>query len=137
MEEEKKPEEQPVEPEQPEQSPITPEPTPPPEAVQPPMPEPGLPPPSDTNTNTLIILGWVFAGLSLLSCCCCAWIFGPVAAILGGIAYSRGDQRGLPILIVGIILFLFGGGFWAVSRYTHYPAPWDRFPDIPGPWRRA
>ena len=144
MDEERKPEEQPVEPEQ---APPAPEPTPPPEpvpcipsAVQPPMPEtvpppPGPPPPSDTNT--LIILGWVFIGLSLLTCCCCAWVFAPVAAVLGGIAYSRGDQRGLWILIIGIVLFVLGGGFLVASRFYHYPAAWDRFPNIPGPWRRA
>ena len=136
MEEEKKPEEQPVEPEQTEHPPS-------PEAAQPaqrPMaepipPPPGTPPPSDTNT--LIILGWVFIGLSLLTCCCCSYVFGPIAAILGGIAYSRGDQRGLWVLIAGIVVFLLGGGFLAASRFYHYPAPWDRFPDIPGPWRRA
>ena len=116
MDEEKKPEEQPP-------------------APEPATPPPGPPPPSDTNT--LIILGWVFIGLSLLTCCCCSYIFAPVAAILGGIAYSRGDQRGLPILIVGIILFLFGGGIFAASRFYHWPPPWERFPDFPGPWRRA
>jgi hypothetical protein len=125
MEEEKKPEEQPVEPEQPEQPP-TPQPGPPP-----PTPRPG-------DTNTLIILGWVFVGLSLFTCCCCSYIFAPAAAILGGIAYSRGDQRGLPILIIGIVLFLLGGGFWIFTpRYTHYPGPWQHFPNIPGPWRRV
>lgn len=110
------------------------------EPVEPPMPEPipsppGPRPPSDTNT--LIILGWVFIGLSLLTCCCCAWVFAPVAAILGGIAYSRGDQRGLWILIIGIVLFVLGGGFLAVGRVYHWPQTWERFPNIPGPWRRA
>lgn len=150
MEEEKKPEEQPAEPEQPEQAPPPPEPTPPPEPaqpmpaeaqpVQPPAPEPAPPPPGPpppSDTNTLIILGWVFIGLSVLSCCCCAWIFGPIAAILGGIAYSRGDQRGLPVLIVGIVVFLLGGGSLAFYRIYHWPPPWERFPGWHGHWRSA
>ena len=130
MEQEKKPEEQPVEPEQAPPSQ---------ETVQPPAPEPATPtpsPPAPRDTNTLIIIGWVFIGLSVLTCCCCSWLFGPVAAVLGGIAYSRGDQRGLLILILGIVIFFLGSGFWAVSRYTNYPAPWDRIP-MHGPWRRV
>jgi len=120
MEEERKPEEQPAEPEQP---------------IQPPTPQP-VPPPSDTNT--LIILGWVFVGLSVLGyCCCCPLFFGPVAAILGGIAYSRGDQRGLWILIAAIIIFILTVGLVVLGDVYHWPSPLDRFPDIPGPWRRA
>lgn len=112
-----------------------------PDAVQPPMPESAPPPPGPphpSDTNTLIILGWVFIGLSLLTCCCCAWVFAPIAAVLGGIAYSRGDQRGLWILIIGIVLFVLGGGFLAAGKVYHWPQPWQRgFPNIPGPWRRA
>ena len=148
MEEEKKPEEQPVEPEQPEQAPPSPEPTPPPEPVQPmpaeaqpvqpPTSEPAPPPPpSAGDTNTLIILGWVFVGLGVLFCCCCGPLFAAIGAILGGIAYSRGDQRGLPVLIVGIVVFLLGGGSLAFYRIYHWPPPWERFPGMHGHWRSA
>lgn len=138
MEEEKKPEEQPVEPEQTEQPPS-------PEAAQPaqpPMaepipPTPSPPPPSDTNS--LIIIGWISVGIGLVgACCCCSWVFAPLAIVLGAIAYSKGDQRGLWVLIAGIVvLILGGGGTWALFRTNRWPGYWDRLPNIPGPWRRA
>ena len=143
MDEDKKPEEQPVEPEQEEQSPPPPpEPVSPPEPVQPPTPAPAPPPPGPpppSDTNTLIIIGWISVGIGLLGvCCCCSWLFAPLAIVLGAIAYSRGDQRGLWVLIAGIVVLIIGSGAtWAMFRSHRWPEYWERFPNMPGPWRRA
>lgn len=121
------PEEEPVDDMQPEpaEQPAAPPPvdTPQPEPVQPiaeepvppvpvpvptPVPPPGLAAPPQ-GTGTLIIVGWVLVALSFL-CCCCGPVFAIPAIILGVIAYSRGDQRGLWIIIAGAVALFYAGG---------------------------
>jgi len=101
-----------------------------PEPVQPPPAY--QPPPQDTNAY--IIWGFVLAAVGFF-CCCCPPIFAIPAIILGAIAYSKGDQRGVWVIIAGIIA-LIGGGImsWAVKPFERLPQIQHQFP---GPWRRV
>ena len=111
-----------------------------PEPVQPPpgdyQPTPGpapAAPPQDTNT--LIILGWVFVVLGLF-CCCCPPLFAIPGIVLGIIAYSKGDQRGLWVIIAGAIVLVAGGAL----SFTFKPHRWvpyfeREWPSVP--WRRV
>ena len=104
----------------------------PPALAAPPPPCPAAPPgPSapPPNTNTLIIVGWALVAMSFL-CCCCGSVFAIPAIILGIIAYSRGDQRGLWIIIAGSVALLYTGG-----AGIFFGANQDRFqPYLPNNW---
>jgi len=81
------------------------------------------------DTDTYVILGFIFAALALF-CCCCPPIFAIPAIVLGAIAYSRGDQRGLWVIIAGAVALLAGGMISIVVK------PFQRWtPPMPGPWR--
>jgi hypothetical protein len=104
------PQPEPAQPQVEEPAPPAPAPVPMPAAPAPPCPvtPPGpCTPPRDTNT--LIIVGWVLVAMSFL-CCCCGSIFAIPGIILGIIAYSRGDQRGLWIIIAGSVALFYTGG---------------------------
>jgi hypothetical protein len=111
--------------------------------AQPPQ-GPGLPPPGASSpypstlprsgSNVLIILGWVFAVLALLPSCC-GWLFAIIALILGIVAYSQGDKRGLYVIIGAVVIAIISTAAW--SALGHYfmnnPPPWLR--NMPNsPW---
>jgi len=88
-----------------------------------PAPPPG---PPRRDTDNLITLGWILVILGFFFCCC-GPLFSIPGIILGAIAYSRGDQRGLPIIIVGAVALLFGGGsnlFWGLHWGPRMRTPW-------------
>ncbi|MCX6376629.1 MAG: hypothetical protein NTU88_11450 [Armatimonadetes bacterium] len=118
------------------QQPAEPTPAPEPEAAQPaPQPTPAPPPPGPPqNTNALITWGFVMAGLGLV-CCCCGPLFSIAAIVLGIIAYSRGDQRGMWVIITGAVTFFLGGGIG--FTYLRRPQIWQPYfqHQFPGPWR--
>lgn len=118
----------------------------------PPGPEPGMgdapapptppsspvyvPPRNRQDTETLITLGFVFAGLGLIGFCCgcCSWLFSITAIVLGAIAYSKGDSRGLWViglaalgLILSVVISLISLPFQ--QQFRSWPGP------FPGPWR--
>lgn len=99
-----------------------------------PMPGELLPPhvPPPSNTDSLILWGWIFAALSLV-CCCCPLVFAVPAIILGAIAYSRGDQRGLWVIIAGVVALILGGALGFTARTQRWFPGTDRIPG--GPWR--
>lgn len=113
------------------------EPTPPPAPVPVPSPS-GAPPAATQNTNIYIIWGWVLVGLSFLFFCCCGPIFFAIPAIiLGFIAHSKGDQRGIWIIIAGVVallLLLAGSGSGVLLRHSPNWIPnfQHRLPVIPG-----
>lgn len=103
-----------------------------PEPVQPPGP-PTPPPPRETDPY--IIWGFVLAGLGLF-CCCCPALFAIPSIILGAIAYSRGDQRGLWVIIAGVVALLGGFGLrFAAAPFRHQWEPWVP-QGVPIPGRR-
>jgi len=70
--------------------------------VQPPTIPPNQP---RGDTQLMITLGFIFAGLSLIPVCC-AWPFGIAAIILGIIATSRGDSRGVWVIVSGVMALI-------------------------------
>ena len=93
---------------------------------------PSVPP---SNTDALILWGFVLAGIGLF-CCCCTPVFAIPSIILGAIAYSRGDQRGLWVIIAGVVALLGGITLSSISApFSHRWMP--NLPgNFPGPWRR-
>lgn len=87
------------------------------------------------NTDTLVILGFIMAGLAFIACCCSP-IFAIPAIILGATAYSRGDQRGLWVIIIGAIALLFGGGFSLLGHFFGRTIPYVPY-GLPGPLRKV
>jgi membrane protein DedA with SNARE-associated domain len=86
------------------------------------------------DTNTFVILGFVFGGLSFI-CCCCSPIFAIPAIILGAVAYSRGDRRGLWVIILGVAGLVLGSGagfFWG-----YYSKPYYHWMPSPDHWKRV
>jgi len=96
--------------------------------------EPAPPTQRPRDTDALVIWGFVLAGLGLFGCCCLP-IFEIPAIILGAIAYSRGDQRGLWVIIAAVVVLLAGGAL-SITLKPHRWVPYfeDRWP---GQWRRA
>jgi hypothetical protein len=110
-----------------------PEPAQPSEA--PPQPPQAAP---QRNTDAFILWGFISAAVGFFGfcCCCCPSIFGIVAIVLGAIAYSRGDQRGMWVIIAGAVALLAGSGISiGAGPMIHRWAPQLPY-DIPGPWRR-
>lgn len=105
------------------------------ESAQPPVAPDSVPPTaSRSETETIVILGFVLAGLGLFGCCCCFSSLAEVIAIvLGAIAYSRGDRRGLWIIIIGVVVLVISAGaniFWISSPEIlprEMPRPWGRW----------
>lgn len=58
---------------------------------------------SGRDTKVYIILGWIFVVLGSVFCC---YILPAVGVALGLVAYSKGDNRGLLIAIVGLIVLV-------------------------------
>jgi len=109
--------------------------TPPPPAPSSPV---YIPPGSRQDTDTLVIIGFMLAGLGLFGCCCCCSPLLSVAAIvLGAMAYSRGDNRGLWVIIAGAAALILGIVIPLVTApFQQFRGPWRNFPGpIPGPWR--
>ena len=125
---------QPTDPEQPADRTPTPEPEP---AAPVPSPAQPLaaPPRPPQNTDSLIIWGFILAALGLV-CCCCGQIFSVAAIVLGAIAYGRGDQRGMWVMIAGAVSFLISSGIGATymlvpQMWPHQFRPHDW---MNGPW---
>ncbi|MHB0913891.1 MAG: hypothetical protein ACYC2Y_10695 [Armatimonadota bacterium] len=89
------------------------EPTPPgQEGPQVTSPPPTGPPPAEPpiptrggDTQIFVILGFIFAGLSIF---CCPPIFGIAAIVMGIIAYTRGNPLGLWVIIAGVVGLVIG-----------------------------
>lgn len=83
------------------------------------------------NTNTLVTWGYVLSILSLF-CCCCPYALAIPGLILGIVAYSRGDRRGLWIIIISVTSLVLGG----VLNLTGYTNDMRmRLPErYRGPW---
>lgn len=123
---------------EPQPAPSGPEPAP---GAAPPPPTPPsspvyVPPRNRQDTETLVIIGFVCAGLGLLGwcCCCCSWPFSIAAIVLGAVAYSKGDNRGLWViglaalgLILSVVISLISLPFQ--QQFKSWPGP------LPGPWR--
>lgn len=138
MDEQNEQNQQPAEPHEPAvPQPSEPTPAPEPEAAQPATPPPPRPEPTPVapqNTNALITWGFVMAGLGLV-CCCCSPLFSIAAVVLGIIAYTRGDQRGMWVIIAGVVAFILGGGIgFTVWQNPHRWQPYFQH-QFPGPWR--
>jgi uncharacterized membrane protein HdeD (DUF308 family) len=73
-------------------------------------------------------------GLGFLACCC-GPLFAIPGIILGIVAYSKGDQRGLWIIIVGVVALVVGGGLNAFWAFSHAWSPYFRHQWMNGPWR--
>lgn len=120
------------------------EPEPPPPG---PEPEPGTPPPPPSpvymppgnrqDTETLVTLGFVFGGLGLIGfcCCCCSWPFSITAIVLGAVAYSKGDNRGLWVIVLAAVGLILSAVISVISLpfQQQFKGPWPS--PIPGPWR--
>lgn len=115
----------------------------PPPGAPPPGPEPPpiyVPPASRRDTDNLVLWGFILAGLGLFGCCCCC---GPLlsigAIVLGAMAYSRGDNRGMWVIIAGAVSLLSGGVSLLWLPWGNRTGPWNGpFPGpIPGPWRHT
>lgn len=113
-----------------------------PEAAPPPPPSesPVYGPPVDrASTENLILYGFICAGIGLFGCCCCcSWAFSVAAIVFGAMAYSRGDNRGVWVIVAGAAGLLLGSASIIWSRFGNAPSmPWrGPFPGpIPGPWR--
>lgn len=114
----------------------------PPEPVQEPTPTPEEPPtpvtepPARVNTDAYITWGFILAALGFV-CCCCGQLFAVASIILGAIAYGKGDQRGMWVMIAGAVSLLISGG--AGVSYLFVPHMWPhqfRPHDwMNGPWR--
>jgi hypothetical protein len=121
----------------PEPPPPGPEPEP---GATPPTPPPSpvyVPPTARQDTETLVIVGFVCAGLGLMGCCCgcCSWVLSITAIVLGAIAYSKGDNRGMWVIIAGAVALVAGVVPTVVSLpFQHrFNPPWPG--PFPGPWR--
>jgi hypothetical protein len=110
----------------------------------PPPPEPApsspvyVPPTNRRDTETLVIVGFVLAGLGLIGCCCCCSpLFSVAAIVLGAIAYSKGDNRGIWVIVAGAVALLSGGVSLIWAPWGRHGGPWNGpFPrGFPGPWR--
>ena len=119
--------------------PAPPGPEPAPGAAPPPPTTPSspiyVPPRSRQDTETLVIVGFVLAGVGLFGCCCCCSPLCSIAAIvLGAIAYSRGDNRGMWVIIAGAVTLLIGfiPLLW-MPFGQQFKGPWPG--GFPGPWR--
>lgn len=55
------------------------------------------------DTKVCIVLGWIFVVVGLVFCC---YILPAVGIALGLVAYSKDDNRGLLIAIVGLIVLV-------------------------------
>lgn len=125
------------------EGPPPPEPGPVPGGTPPPQPPPSpvyVPPVNRRDTDNLVLIGFICAGIGLFGCCCCcSWAFAVAAIVLGAMAYSRGDQRGLWVIIAGAAALVLGIVIPLVSApFRQFQGPWPggRFPGpIPGPWR--
>ena len=87
------------------------------------------------DTNAYILWGFILAGLGFV-CCCCGPLFSIPAIILGAIAYSRGDQRGLWVIIAGAAALVLCGGaniFGIASGNYNQWIP-NGPQNLPGPW---
>ena len=123
----------------------TPPPAPePPPGTSPPGPEPAspiyVPPAGRRDTDNLVLWGFILAGLGFFGCCCCcAPLLSIGAIVLGAMAYSRGDQRGMWVIIAGAVALLSGGVSLLWLPWGNRTGPWNGpFPDgIPGPWRHT
>ncbi len=87
------------------------------------------------DTDVFVVLGFIFAALGF-TCCCCGPLFAIPSIVLGAIAYSRGDRRGLWVIIAGAVALLAGGGFGVFGYrsvpYHHWgPDRWQ------GPWQNV
>lgn len=74
--------------------------------------QPTLPPPAAPidNSQTLVILGFVFAGLSLL---CCP-IFPIASIVMGIIANSKGNKLGTWVIAAGVVMLLLQIMVWGL-----------------------
>lgn len=101
--------------------------------IQPPYIPPPVPSAPRTDTQVLIILGYVFAGLGLVPICC-AWPFGITAIILGIVAAAKGDTRGIWVIIAGASAFFISVsiGIYAVRHmpdvYQGHKGSWPPMP---------
>ena len=107
------------------QPPTTPGPSQPAPGVE--QPRSAYPPPAPSqDTKIFIILGFVFAALGVL---CCP-ILGIAGIVLGAIAYSRGNQTGVWVIVanvVGLAIALAIGVMWQ-QMFKQGRMPWT------GPW---
>lgn len=104
----------------------------PPPPGQPPPYYPPSPPPAQ-DTKTLVILGFVFAGLSFF---CCP-IFGIVGIIMGIMALRRGNPIGIWIIVVSLVLTVVSSVLIAVTmgNFLKHPEMWKQggYPKYPFP----
>lgn len=94
----------------------------PPPPGQPPPYYPQSPPPAE-DTKTLVILGFVFAGLSLL-CFCCP-LFGIVGIIMGIIVQRKGNPIGMWIIIASAVTTIIG-----LAVYIGYGILFAKYPEM-------
>jgi hypothetical protein len=99
-------------------------PYPPPAPSEPPAPYPDTRRTDDSHTY--VILGFVFAGIALL---CCP-VFAIAAIVMGAVAYSKGNQTGLWIIIIGVLELVGAGILSRVLRSSgmHGFGPMRPFP---------
>lgn len=109
----------------------------------PPVPaSPTYVPPADRKeTETLVIVGFVLGGLGFFGCCCCCSPLCSIAAIvLGAMAHSKGDSRGMWVIIVGAASLIIGLLPLIWMPFTMpFKGPWPGpFPGpFPGPWKNT
>lgn len=81
------------------------------------------PPPKSGDSNTFIILGFIFAGLGL---CCCP-IFAIAGLIMGIIANGKGDKLAVWVIVASsVALLLYIAGiilYFSFQSATHGFAP--------------
>ncbi|MHB0999535.1 MAG: hypothetical protein ACYC27_09835 [Armatimonadota bacterium] len=66
--------------------------------------------PVRSDTDTIVLWGFILSGLSYLCCCCCvSYPFALAGLVLGIIAHSRGDKRGIWIIVLSVTSLVLGG----------------------------
>jgi len=119
-------------------APVPVEPTPGiPPPPQPPSSPIYVPPRNRQDTETLVVLGFVFGGLGLIGFCCgcCSWVLSITAIVLGAIAYSKGDNRGLWVIILGAVALIASVIVQVLALpFQQFKGPWPG--GFPSHWPR-